>query len=316
MPARPEILVIKDGYPEPIHRALEEHFVCHALGRAVDPDAFLAEVGPRIRGVATWARLGAGAKLIARLPKLEIIAGFGVGYDKVDLPAAKARNVIVTNTPGVLTAEVANMALALLLALARRIVVGDRLVRSGKWKEGAAMAPTPGLDGRKAGIVGLGQIGLAIARRLEGFGIDISYFGPRKKPVAYRYYDNLIAMARDVDLLLISCLGAPTTRNLIDTAVIDALGPEGMLINVARGSVVDEPALVKALVDGRLGGAGLDVYVEEPCFPTALAGLDNVVFQPHVASNTLPTRLAMGRVMIANLKAHFAGRPVPNPVTA
>jgi lactate dehydrogenase-like 2-hydroxyacid dehydrogenase len=310
----PDILVIKNGYPEPTARTLEERFACHHLWKAADRNAFLKSVADRVRGVATWARLGADAELIGRLPRLEIIAGFGVGYDKVDLAAAKARGIVVTNTPGVLTAEVANMGLALLLALARRIVAGDRMVREGRWKGGATMGPTPGLEGRTAGIVGLGAIGSAVARRLEGFGVAIVYHGPRKKPVAYRHYDDLVAMARDADILILTCPGSPATRHLVDARVLDALGPDGMLINIARGAVVDEKALVKALSEGRLGGAGLDVFADEPRAPEALFALDNVVLQPHVASNTVGTREAMGRVMVENLAAHFAGRPVPNPV--
>lgn len=314
MPPRPDVLVIKDGYPEPTMRALEKRFACHHLWRAQDRNAYLQSVADRVRGVATWARLGADADLIRRLPKLEIIAGFGVGCDRVDLAAAKARGIVVTNTPGVLTAETANMGLALLLALARRIVAGDRFVRSGRWKGGDMMGPTPGIEGRTVGIVGLGAIGSAVARRLEGFGVAIVYFGPRRKPVPYRYYDDLIAMARDVDVLMVTCPATPATRHLIDAAVLDALGPDGMLINIARGSVVDEKALVAALTEGRLGGAGLDVFEDEPRAPEALFALENVVLQPHVASNTVGTREAMGRLMIENLAAHFEGRPVPNPV--
>jgi lactate dehydrogenase-like 2-hydroxyacid dehydrogenase len=246
---------------------------------------------------------------IDRLPRLELIACFGVGVDAIDLVAARERGIAVTNTPDVLTGDVADLALGLLLATARRIVAGDRYVRSGAWSRGP-MALASRVHGKRLGIVGMGRIGQAIAIRASAFGLQIAYHGPRAKPLPYRFEPDLVALARGVDFLVAACPGGAATRGLVSRAVIEALGAEGLLINIARGSVVDQDALVTALVDGRLGGAGLDVFADEPNVPPALLGLDNVVLQPHQASATAETRAAMGKLVIDNLAAFFAGRPL------
>jgi lactate dehydrogenase-like 2-hydroxyacid dehydrogenase len=293
---------------------LASEFTVHRLWEAADQAALLASIGPRIRGIATTGGRGAEAKLIAALPALEIIACYGVGVDAIDLAAARARGIVVTNTPDVLTDDVADLGVALLLAASRRICQGDRHVRSGAWLEGD-MALTRKFTGSKVGILGLGRIGQAIARRCAAFDCEIAWHGPHAKPdVPWRFVPSLVELATDSDFLVLSCPGGAATRNLVDRRVLDALGPQGILVNVSRGSVVDEAALVAALADGRLGGAALDVFVDEPRVPPALFAMDNVVLLPHVASATVETRGAMGDLVINNLRNHFAGRPVITPV--
>ena len=257
-----------------------------------------------------WKGVGADRKLIEALPKLEVISSFGVGFDPIDIDCAKERKVIVTNTPDVLTDDVADLAMALLLAMMRRIPQGDAFVRQGRWLKDK-LPLTDKLGGKIMGVVGLGRIGQAIARRAEPFGIEIRYFGPRRKAdIAWPYYDDLAAMARDVDILMVACPGGRETENLVDARVIEALSKTGYIVNIARGSVIEEPAMVDALVNGRLAGAGLDVFVNEPQVPEALLKLDSVALAPHVGSATHATRAAMGQLVVDNLAAHFAGRPV------
>jgi lactate dehydrogenase-like 2-hydroxyacid dehydrogenase len=272
-------------------------------------------VAPRVRAAVTNGIAGMKGDLIEALPALEIIGVFGVGVDAVDLAVAKAKGVRVTNTPDVLTEGVAELGIALLLAVARRIPQNDRYLRAGRWPKEGDPALASSLAGRRLGIVGLGRIGRRLAELAQAFGMEIRYGGPRRKDdVSWRYYGDLVALARDVDVLMLACKGGPETAGLIGREVIDALGPEGWLINIARGSVVDEPALVEALASGRLGAAGLDVFAREPEVPEALLGLDNVVLQPHQGSASEETRAAMGRLVLANLEAHFAGKPLLTPV--
>ena len=222
----------------------------------------------------------------------------------------KARGIRVTNTPDVLTDDVADLALALILATLRRVCVGDRLVRAGSWGRVAIPLATK-FSGKRLGILGLGRIGRAIAKRAGGFDVSIAYTDQRAfDDVPYRFEPSLVALAGDSDILVVAAAGGPTSRRLVDREVLDALGPEGILVNVARGSIVDEPALVDALREGRLGGAGLDVFEDEPHVPEALWGMDQVVLQPHQASATHETREAMGRLVLDNLAAQFAGRAV------
>jgi hydroxypyruvate reductase len=310
---KPEVLIVAAMMPR-VMETLASDFDAHRLWEAPDQAALLASVGPRIRGIATTGGRGAEAKLIAALPALEIIACYGVGVDAIDLPAARARGIIVTNTPDVLTDDVADMGVALLLAASRRVCQGDRHVRSGAWLKGD-LALARKFGGSKVGILGLGRIGQAIARRCGAFDCQIAYHGPRAKPgVPYRFVPSLVELARDSDFLVVSCPGGAATRNLVDRAVLDALGPQGVLINISRGSVVDEPALLEALADKRLGGAALDVFVDEPRVPPALFAMDNVVLQPHVGSATVETRGAMGDLVITNLRNHFAGKKVVTAV--
>jgi lactate dehydrogenase-like 2-hydroxyacid dehydrogenase len=308
MNAKADVLIVAPMFPAAI-ATIEREFNAHKLYQAQDRKALIASVADRVRGIATTGTVGAKAELIEALPKLEIIACFGVGYDGVDVDAARRHKVIVTNTPDVLTDCVADLTLSLLLAVARRICAADRYVRAGRWLQGP-MPLASKVGGKTCGIVGLGRIGMAIAKRAEAFGMRIAYHGPRSKDVPYRYYPALTELARDADYLVLTTPGGAETRHLVDAAVIDALGPEGTLINVARGSVVDEAALVEALRSGRLGAAGLDVYQHEPQVPDALLAMDNVVLLPHIGSATRETRAAMGELTVANLRAHFAGEPV------
>ena len=311
---KPDVLQMMPITPN-IQTQAGEAFVLRKLWQAADAQAFLGEVAPRVRAVLTNGIIGADRALIEALPKLEIIGVYGVGVDAVDLAAAKARGVRVTNTPDVLTIGVAELGMALLLDVARRVAYNDRYVRAGRWRRDGDPVLSNSVAGKRMGILGLGRIGRAVARRGEAFDMTICYHGQtRREDVAYEYVPDLVEMARAVDCLMVTCLGGPTTAGLVSREVIDALGPKGWLINVARGSVIDQPALVEALVEGRLGGAGLDVFAGEPEVPDALLGLDNVVLQPHQASATWETRDAMGQLAVDNLKAHFAGRPLPTPV--
>ena len=311
---KPEVLELIDVHAGTTAR-LADAYVLHRLWQARDPKRFLAEAGSRVRAAVTNGIVGMKGELIEALPALEIIGVFGVGVDAVDLAMARARGVRVTNTPEVLTEGVAELGIALLLAVARRIPFNDRFVRAGRWPKEGDPALSNSLAGRRLGIVGLGRIGRRVAELAQAFGMVICYAGPRRKDdVAWRYYDDLVDMARDVDCLMLTCKGGAETAGLIGREVIEALGPEGWLINIARGSVVDEAALVDALVAGRLGAAGLDVFAREPHVPEALLGLDNVVLQPHQGSASEETRGAMGRLVLENLEAHFAGRPLLTPV--
>lgn len=291
--------------------ALDAAFTTHRLWQAEDRDAFLAEIGPRVRGVVTRSAIGIDEKLMDALPRLEIVSIFGVGADKVDLEAARARGIKVTNTPGVLTEDTADYGIGLLLALARRIVAGDRYVREGKWKNGPLPNSTR-VHGKRLGIVGLGRIGMAIARRAEAFAMDISYAAPRPKPeVAYRYFAEPEALAAHCDFVMLTCPGGPDTANLVDAGFLEALGPDGMLVNIARASVVDEHALVEALATGTIKAAALDVFPDEPDVSASLLALPNLIVEPHIASTTVETRKAIGDLVFDNIEAHFSGRQPP-----
>jgi hydroxypyruvate reductase len=310
---KPEIVIVGPLYP-PTQARLEELFTAHRLWEAADRDALLHEVADRVRGIAVYALHGCPAEIIEALPRVEIIACFGIGVDRVDLACARARGIRVTNTPDVVTDDTADIALALMLAVERRIAEGDRFVRRGDWPKGE-LPFGRALGGRRLGIIGLGRIGRAIARRAEGFGMAVAYSGPREKPeVPYRYFADAAALAEWSEILAVACPGGEATRHLVGRKVLEALGPEGTLINIARGSVVDEEALVAALETRAIGGAGLDVFAAEPNVPPALMRLENVVLMPHTGSATHQTRRAMGDLVIANLLAHFAGQPLPTPV--
>ena len=305
------LLITGPMYP-PTLAELEQAYDAHRLWSAPDRDALLASLADRISAVASSG--GIDGATIARLPQLKVIAHFGVGYDSVDVQAARERGIVVTNTPDVLTEEVADLAIGLLIATVRRIPQGDRYVREGRWLKGA-MPLTASLQGRQVGIVGMGRIGRAIAKRAEAFGLRVAYQGPnRKADVAWPYFADPVALAQASDMLIAACPGGNATRGLVSRAVIDAIGPEGVFVNISRGSVVDEPALVNALQAGKLGSAGLDVFADEPRVPEALLALDNVVLQPHVGSATHQTRRAMGQLVIDNLAAHFAGKALVTPV--
>ena len=310
---KPDILLIEPMTPD-VEAQLDAAYIVHRLSQAKDQMAFIAKVGANIRGIVTGGRTGASNAIVDALPRLEIIAINGIGTDAVDLDLARRRGIHVTTTPDVLTDDVADMAMALLLATARHICVGDRVVRTGDWRHGHGVLATK-VSGKRLGIIGLGRVGRAIARRAEGFDLSIAYSDPqRKADVPYRYQPDLHSLASEVDFLVVAAAGGAVSRNIVNREVLEALGPKGILVNVARGSIVDEEALVAALIEGRLGGAGLDVFAHEPDVPEALWRLDNVVLQPHQASATVETRRAMADLVLANLAAHFAGRGLPSAV--
>jgi lactate dehydrogenase-like 2-hydroxyacid dehydrogenase len=303
------------SFPPATNAELAKRFAVTHHPQRPAPDALSTELKGRIRGIATEANRGADRALIAALPKLEVISVFGVGVDNIDLAAAPERNIPVTNTPGVLTDEVADLAIGLMLASARQIMFADRYVRDGSWRSKGLIPLGRGVGGKTMGVVGLGGIGRAIADRAAAFRMRVIYHGPRRKPDApYEYVADLVELARQSDVLMVACKGGPETQHLISASVIDALGRDGTLINVARGSVVDEPALIKALAEGRLGHAALDVFATEPDVSPELLELPNVIVQPHHGSATIETRTAIGQLMIDNISAHFAGKPLLTPV--
>jgi hydroxypyruvate reductase len=309
---KPEVLLMGPMYA-PTMQSLEEAFTVHHVSKAQDRDAIIASVADRVTAAATTAFRGMDAATLAKLPKLKLISHFGVGVDSVDVAAATGRGVKVTNTPDVLTDDVADLTLGLLLATVRRICAGDRYVRSGKWAQ-ATFPLTDTIQGKTLGIVGMGRIGRAIAHRAAAFNLKIAYQGPnRKADLAYPYFADPVALAKEADFLVAACPGGEATRGLVSRAVIDALGPQGVFVNISRGSVVDEAAMIEALREGRLGGAGLDVFVTEPRVPEAFFAMENVVLQPHVGSATHPTRRAMGQLVVDNLVAFFAGKPLVTP---
>jgi len=295
---------------------LSERFVVHQLRDHADPDAFLATVGPRIRGLAASSLAGRiGSDWFDRLPALEIVANFGVGYDGIDANAAAERGIVVTNTPGVLDEEVADLTLGLLLATLRRIPQADRHVRTGAWAQGPfPLSPT--LRGRRIGILGLGAIGKAVARRLEAFGVAVAYHGrSRQSDIGYAYHATPVALAAACDVLIAIVPGGQGTQHLVGAAVLAALGPDGIFINVARGSVVDQDALIAALQDGTILAAGLDVYADEPNVPDSLRALPNTVLLPHIGSASQHTREAMGKLVVDNIRAWFDTGKALTPVS-
>jgi lactate dehydrogenase-like 2-hydroxyacid dehydrogenase len=302
------------SFPAATNAELAKRFaITHHFNRPA-PDALGAELKARIRAIATEANRGADRALIEALPRLEVISLFGVGTDSVDLAAARERNIPVTNTPGILTDEVADLAIGLMLASARQIVFADRYVRDGSWGSKGPIPLGRSVGGKTMGVLGLGRIGEAVANRAIAFGMKIRYHNRTKKPVPYHYDTDPLELARNSDVLMVVTPGGPETRNLVNAAVLDALGPQGYLVNIARGSVIDEPVLLRYLQEKKIAGAGLDVFADEPRVPEAFWTLDNAVLFPHVASATVETRKAMGDLQIENLRLHFAGKPVKTRV--
>ena len=291
----------------------------HRPYEAADPAAALAAVAPEVRAlVVAFHSVKIDDAYIAQFPKLEIISSFGVGYDHIDAKAAAARGVVVAHTPGVLDAETADTAIGLLLNAVRRFPAAERYLREGRWERQGAFPLTASLRGRTMGVLGLGRIGKEIAKRAAAFGVETVYHGRKAQPDApYLYYPSLIAMARAVDILMIAAPGGADTRNIVNAEVLGALGPDGVLINIARGTLVDEAALIQALRDGTIMAAGLDVFAHEPHVPEGLIGLDNVALTPHVGSATTVTRLAMANLVVDNLFAFMDGKgPLcPTPET-
>jgi lactate dehydrogenase-like 2-hydroxyacid dehydrogenase len=308
-----EVLLLGPLKPVVVN-GLESGCIVHKTAAAPDREAFLAEHAD-VRAIAcsaTSERIP--GSFMERFPNLEIVASFGVGYDHMDAKWAGAHGVVLTNTPGVLTEEVADTALGLLLCTVRELPQAERYLRAGKWPTGDYPLTKATLRDRTVGLVGIGAIGQAIARRLDAFGVTVVYHTRQKRQVPYRHYANLIDMAADVDILLAIVPGGAATANLIDAKVLDALGPDGILINMARGSVVDEQALIKALQQKRIHSAGLDVYAKEPNVPAELIAMDNVVLFPHLGSASVHTRAKMDRLVVDNILAWAAGKPPLTPV--
>lgn len=305
---KPDLLLTQPMSTE-LEQALDAAYVVHRPYAQTDPEAALERVGDRVRAVVTGGQTGLGSADWDRLPNLEIIAVHGVGLDAIDLGRAERSGVKVTTTPGVLTADVADLAIGLWLSLSRRMMSADRYVREGCWPRHEPLALSRRASGRRIGILGLGQIGQAVAERAAPFSTDIAYHSRhRVEGAPYAYAENPVALAERSDVLFVTVDGGAGSRALVDAAMLDALGPQGLLINVARGPVVDQAALVAALEAGRLGGAGLDVFDGEPDVPAALITREDVVLQPHRGSATVEARAAMAQLVLENLAAHFAAR--------
>ena len=312
--AKREIILIGPLKPLVVE-GLEAACTVHKAAEAKDREAFFA-AHTNVRAIACSATTEQiPGSFMAKFPKLQIVASFGVGYDHMDVKYAAAHGIVVTNTPDVLTEEVADTALGLLLCTVREFPQAERFVRAGKWARQGYPLSKATLRDRTVGIVGMGAIGQAIARRLDAFGVPVVYHARNRRPqVPYRHYPKLLDMARDVDTLLVIVPGGGATANMIDAAVLDALGPNGILINMARGSVVDEPALIKALKEKRIMAAGLDVYAKEPEVPAELIAMDNVVLFPHLGSASVHTRDQMDRLVVDNIVAWAHGKPPLTPV--
>lgn len=298
-----------------IRNGLSKALATHFLFEKADRDGFIRDEGHKIGALVGGFKFRIDEAEMARFPNLRIISNFGVGYDMVDVQAAARRGIVVTNTPDVLNEEVADTAIGLLLMTVRKLPQAERYLRAGLWESQGNYPLTASLRGRTMGIIGLGRIGKAIASRAEAFGLKLAYFGrTRQADVAYPFYDSLVAMARDVDILMAILPGGAATYRLVNTEVLQALGPEGIFINVARGTVADEPALIEALQKGTILGAGLDVFEHEPKVPQALIDLDNAVLLPHVGSASQHTRNLMGQLVVDNVLAIAASKPPLTPV--
>ncbi len=303
-------------YPEWDEGPLNDAYKVHRYFEAEDGAAFLTKHGEGIRGIATRGELGADAAMIAALPHLEIISVYGVGYDAVDLEAARSRGVKVTNTPDVLTKDVADLGVAMALCFLRGMVGAEAWVRSGDWATNGLYPLKTRMHGRKAGVLGLGRIGFEVAKRLAGFDMDIHYtdLAPRDFASDWSFHDSPVAMAREVDLLFVTLAASAATRHIVDGDILAALGRDGVLVNISRASNIDEEALLAALETNVIAGAALDVFEGEPALNPRFLELDNVLLQPHHASGTIETRKAMGQLVRDNLAAHFAGHDLPTPV--
>ncbi len=294
-----------------IQAELDARYTVHHHAKL--PDGWLDQHAGEIDAVLTGGHNGLPVSMLTGLPNLKLVAINGVGYDKVDLAVARSRGIRVSNTPDVLTDDVADLAVGLTIMLLRRLHHAHSHVTAGKWPAGE-MALARKVSGKRFGILGLGRIGLAVAKRLAAFDAKISYTGKSAKPVPYTFVPDLLDLAAGSDVLVVCAAASQATNGLVSRAVLEALGPDGALVNIARGSIVDEPALVAALKHGRLGGAALDVFADEPNVPAELMAMDNVITTPHIASGTHETRSAMGALMLANLDAFFAGKELLTPV--
>jgi len=312
-PEKPELLVLRPMMPAQMAQ-LEKEFRLHRYDLAEDPAAFLTSVGSQVRGVVTAGSPGFKAAMLSKLPALEIVSSSSVGTDSIDVAACKERGIHVTNTPDVLNDDVADLAIGLVLNALRRLGDGHDYVSSGEWSRSGMMPLGRSLKGKRLGVVGLGRIGLEIARRAEAVKMKIAYTGRSRKDLPYEFYDTPAALASNCDVLMLACPGGPETRHLIDASVLEALGPASWIVNISRGSVIDEAALIEALERKAIGGAALDVFENEPHVDTRFQALDNVVLFPHHASGTVETRGAMSQLVVDNLKAHFRQEPLLTPV--
>ncbi len=312
---KPEILQV-GPFPEWDQIPLDQAFTMHRFFDVADPVSFLTEYGRAMRGIATRGELGANRSMIEACPNLEIISVYGVGFDAVDLDACRERDVRVTNTPDVLTRDVADLGVAMLLCQARGMIGAEAWVRSGSWARKGLYPLKRRVHGAKAGILGLGRIGFEVARRLAGFDMDIAYSDlvPREDARDWTFIADPVELARHADYLFVTLAASEETRHIVGRDVFAALGPEGMVINISRASNIDEAELLDALESGALGSAALDVFEGEPEVNPRFLKLDNVLLQPHHASGTVETRKAMGKLVRDNLAAHFAGQPLLTPV--
>lgn len=312
---KPDILQM-GPYPDWDQAPLEQSFHMHPYFEAADKAAFLADVGPKIRAIATRGELGANASIIAACPNLEVISVYGVGFDAVDLGACRERGIRVTNTPDVLTNDVADLGVAMMLVQSRGMVGAETWVKDGSWAAKGLYPLTRKVWGRRAGVLGLGRIGFEVAKRLAGFDMEIAYSDVSAKDFArcWEFIADPVALAQRSDFLFVTLAASAATRHIVGAKVIEALGPEGMLINISRASNIDEEALLEALETGKLGSAALDVFEGEPNLNPRFLSLPNVLLQPHHASGTIETRKAMGKLVRDNLTAHFAGEALLTPV--
>jgi lactate dehydrogenase-like 2-hydroxyacid dehydrogenase len=310
---KPGILIIQRRSPQ-LLEALSHDYIVHDYGRAEDKDSFVAGIGNDVRAVLTNGRGGLSADLIARLPNLEIICCFGVGYEMVDLAACRARGITLANAPGTNDVGVAEMALLLMLAVTRQLPAANDFAKANKWPD-HSFGRTHTIGGKKLGIIGLGRIGRKIAERAQAFDMEIGWHGPNKKPdVPWRYFPDHFELAGWADYVVLSCPGGDATRHLISTPELKALGPAGILVSIARGSVVDPDAVIEALRNKTIAGAGLDVFEGEPHLPAALRALDNVILTPHLGAITHEAFDAGRDLLLTNLRAYFSGEPVLTPV--
>ncbi|MDE2383143.1 MAG: 2-hydroxyacid dehydrogenase [Alphaproteobacteria bacterium] len=308
------VVLMTGPFSEEDVAALERDYEIHKLWEQKDQAAFFAQHGPRIRAIATRAELGARPELLAQLPNVEMVSSFGVGLDAIDFPTCKARGIKVSYTPGVLTEEVADLTIALMLGIARQLPQADAFMRRGEWVKGHYPLVTR-MYGKRLGILGMGQIGQAIAKRAASFSMPVSYHARHQRSdVAFPYHATAVDLARNSDFLVVIVPGGAATEKLVNADVLTALGPKGFLVNVARGSVVDEEALLTSLENKAIAGAALDVFWNERDINRRFFALDNVVLHPHGGSATVETRGAMGKLVRDNLAAHFAGKPLLTPV--
>jgi lactate dehydrogenase-like 2-hydroxyacid dehydrogenase len=310
---KPEIIITAKGHAGTM-ATLQSEFTTHLLSEAPDRNAFLKQHAPRVRGLATFGPMPVDGKLMDALPELEIISNFGVGVDAINLEDARQRKIIVTNTPDVLNDCVADTALALVMNTVRKFPQSEAYLRAGHWASRGPYPLTTSLGGKTLGILGLGRIGEVIAKRAIACGMKIRYHNRSRKDVPYPYDPDPVTLAKNSDVLMIVTPASAETNRLVGAKILDALGPDGYLVNIARGSIVDEPVLLRYLQGKKIAGAGLDVFADEPRVPPEFFTLDNAVLFPHVGSATVETRKSMGDLQIENLRRHFAGKPVVSRV--